>query len=335
MSTHFNNYDKIKSLKLRNRDIKIIILLTVIISLITATFILRPFNKEVVNLDKFADYYSEEGTYEDGFLLLSSNYYSKKMIYNIKYKKIEILELEDKFQMPVKKIYTVISGDTLSGIAVKEGVALSVLRNNNPEVTSNLKVGQELIIPSINGIYYKVKRGDSLSKIAYKFRVELSDIKLYNELEKEELSIGQELFLKDPDTDILNSIISLFKMPIRYTGISSPFGNRFHPILKRYILHSGVDLRARYISVSASKSGVVTYAGYSEGYGKLVKIKHPDGYETRYAHLNKIYVKKGQKVRVGQKIAQSGMTGRVTGPHLHFEIRKNGKPLNPMKYIEK
>lgn len=336
MSVYLNEYEN-KSGKLKNRDVKILVLLTVVISLVIGLVMLRPFSKEVVNLDKFADYYTTDETLEDGYLLLKSNYYSNKIVYNIKDRKIEIPEVsdKDKFQMPVKKIYKVVAGDTLSGIAVNQGIALSVLRNNNPGVTSNLRVGQEIIIPSINGIYYKVKKGDSLYKIAYKFRVELADIKLYNELDKEELSIGQELFLKDPDTDVLNNINSLFKMPVRYIGISSPFGNRFHPVLKRYILHAGVDLRARYVPVRAARSGTVIYAGYSRGYGKLIKIRHADGYETRYAHLNKIYVKRGTRVRIGQNIAQSGMTGRVTGPHLHFEIRKNGKPLNPMRYLER
>ncbi len=89
---------------------------------------------------------------------------------------------------------------------------------------------------------------------------------------------------------------------------------------------------ARYVPVTASRSGVVTFVGVAGGYGKLIKIKHSDGYETRYAHLNRIDVKKGQKVSQGQSLGQSGMTGRVTGPHLHFEVRKNGKPVNPMKY---
>lgn len=331
------NENKSNNKKPRNRDFKIIILLTIIIGLIISFVTLRPFSKEVVNLDKFADYYTSDETNEDGYMLLTSNYYSKKIVYNIKEKTVEIQEKDKKeaFQMPVKNIYKVVSGDTLSGIAVNKGVALSVLRNNNPDVTSNLKVGQEIMIPSINGIYYKVKKGDSLYKIAYKFRVELSDIKLYNILETDELSIGQELFLKDPDPDVLNNMSSLFKMPVKYSGITSPFGNRYHPVLKRYILHAGVDLRARYIPVSAARSGVVIFAGYSRGYGKLIKIRHADGYETRYAHLNKIYVKRGTRVRSGKVIAQSGMTGRVTGPHLHFEIRKNGRPLNPMKYLER
>ncbi|MFA6708774.1 MAG: LysM domain-containing protein, partial [Fusobacterium sp.] len=144
------NESKNNNKKPRNRDFKIIILLTIIIGLIISFVTLRPFSKEVVNLDKFADYYTNDETNEDGYMLLTSNYYSKKIVYNIKEKTVEIQEKDKKevFQMPVKNIYKVVSGDTLSGIAVKKGVALSVLRNNNPDITSNLKVGQKIIIPS-------------------------------------------------------------------------------------------------------------------------------------------------------------------------------------------
>lgn len=71
------------------------------------------------------------------------------------------------------------------------------------------------------------------------------------------------------------------------------------------------------------------------GYGKIIIIKHSSGYETRYAHLDKIGVRKGQYVKTGELIGKTGQSGRVTGPHLHFELRKNGKILNPMKYMPK
>ena len=111
----------------------------------------------------------------------------------------------------------------------------------------------------------------------------------------------------------------------RYT---SGFGPRWGTI------HNGTDMAARHGSpILATADGVISFAGWEKGYGKLVKIRHDFGYETRYAHLSKISVKVGQRVSQGKRIGAMGNTGRSTGTHLHYEIRKNGKPTNPMKYI--
>jgi murein DD-endopeptidase MepM/ murein hydrolase activator NlpD len=95
-----------------------------------------------------------------------------------------------------------------------------------------------------------------------------------------------------------------------------------------------MDFRAKYgEAVYAAASGRVIFAGVSGGYGNLIQVKHSNGYITFYGHLSKIYVKQGQKVRRGVLIGRVGATGRVTGPHLHFEIRKNGKAINPLPLI--
>ncbi|WP_339125195.1 M23 family metallopeptidase [Fusobacterium nucleatum] len=125
-----------------------------------------------------------------------------------------------------------------------------------------------------------------------------------------------------------------FAFPVRYAGVTSPFGNRFHPVLKRYILHTGVDLVAKYVPLRASKAGVVTFAGNMSGYGKIIIIKHDNGYETRYAHLSVISTNVGEHVNKGDLIGKTGNSGRTTGAHLHFEIRHNGVPKNPMKYLQ-
>lgn len=125
-----------------------------------------------------------------------------------------------------------------------------------------------------------------------------------------------------------------FAFPVRYAGVTSPFGNRFHPVLKRYILHTGVDLVAKYVPLRASKAGVVTFAGNMSGYGKIIIIKHENGYETRYAHLSVISTNVGEHVNKGDLIGKTGNSGRTTGAHLHFEIRHNGVPKNPMKYLQ-
>jgi len=114
--------------------------------------------------------------------------------------------------------------------------------------------------------------------------------------------------------------------------ISSRFGYRFHPILKRRRLHDGVDVAKPYgTPVYPSRSGRVTQAGWHEGYGQLIEIRHPNGESTRYGHLSKILVKVGQVVSRGKTmIGRVGSTGISTGPHLHFEVRgRNGKAKNP------
>jgi murein DD-endopeptidase MepM/ murein hydrolase activator NlpD len=117
--------------------------------------------------------------------------------------------------------------------------------------------------------------------------------------------------------------------------LTSSFGSRKHPVLKKVLNHAGIDLRAKTgTKVVSTKDGVISFAGRASGYGKLIIIKHSNGYETRYAHLSKIDVKKGQKVKKNEYIALSGATGRVSGPHLHFEIRKNGKVTNPINYLK-
>lgn len=100
--------------------------------------------------------------------------------------------------------------------------------------------------------------------------------------------------------------------------------------------HSGVDLKTKPNDpIYAVGDGVVTMSKNYSGYGKCIIIKHADGTETLYAHNSKNYVKEGEKVKAGQKIALTGRTGRATTEHLHFEVRKNGKPVNPMPLLDK
>ena len=100
-------------------------------------------------------------------------------------------------------------------------------------------------------------------------------------------------------------------------------------------MHNGTDFAAPHgTPIRSTADGVVTYVGWQSAYGRLIKIKHDFGIETRYAHLSKFRVKKGQRVSRGQHIGDMGNTGRSTGTHLHYEIRIGGKPINPMKYIK-
>lgn len=126
-----------------------------------------------------------------------------------------------------------------------------------------------------------------------------------------------------------------FKWPVPgHTRISSPYGNRKHPISGQYRMHSGIDIPAPSgTNIVASDGGTVICASSQGSYGNLVKIKHSNGYETRYAHCSRIVVSNGANVSKGQTIAKVGTTGSSTGNHLHFEVRKDGSAKNPNSYV--
>ncbi len=112
--------------------------------------------------------------------------------------------------------------------------------------------------------------------------------------------------------------------------ITSGFGSRYHPILHRQKMHTGVDIGAGYgAEIRAAGGGEVIFAGYRRGYGNCVIIDHGGGVSTLYGHCSSLGVSAGQQVRQGQAIAHVGSTGLSTGPHLHFEVRHNGSPVNP------
>lgn len=116
--------------------------------------------------------------------------------------------------------------------------------------------------------------------------------------------------------------------------ITSGFGWRLHPILKTSRLHTGIDFRAATATpVAAAQSGTVIIAGWMGGYGNVVVIDHGNGISTLYAHNSDLVVGVGQRVFQGQIIARAGSTGLSTGPHVHFEVRKNGRPVNPTNWI--
>ena len=119
--------------------------------------------------------------------------------------------------------------------------------------------------------------------------------------------------------------------PIEFRRISSHFNRRrFHPILKKNVPHLGTDYAANQGTVvHATARGRVTHAGWNGGYGKMVEISHANGYRTRYAHLSRIHVKKGQRVEQKDLVGRVGATGRATGPHLHYELILNGRHINP------
>jgi murein DD-endopeptidase MepM/ murein hydrolase activator NlpD len=122
--------------------------------------------------------------------------------------------------------------------------------------------------------------------------------------------------------------------PVR-GDISSPFGHREHPRSGRADFHSGIDISTSPgNSVKATADGIVSFAGWSGGSGNLVVVEHGHGFSTFYAHNRKLSVRVGEKVKRGDVISYAGSTGNSTGPHVHYEIWKNGKPVNPRTYLK-
>jgi murein DD-endopeptidase MepM/ murein hydrolase activator NlpD len=117
--------------------------------------------------------------------------------------------------------------------------------------------------------------------------------------------------------------------------VTSAFGlQRMHPLLGRMLPHHGTDYAAPVgTPVYATADGVVSYAGERGGYGLLVEVQHPSGYTTRYAHLSRLAVQQGTPVQQGSVLAYSGMSGLATGPHLHYEVRRHGRPLDPERVL--
>ncbi len=123
--------------------------------------------------------------------------------------------------------------------------------------------------------------------------------------------------------------------PMDYFSISSHFGKRKDPINRRWAMHYGLDLvGAVGTSVFVTAPGTVVKAGFKGKFGKFIEVDHGLGFKTRYGHLNKVLVKRGQKVNYRKKIGLLGNTGRSTGPHLHYEVLHNNNPRNPWRFIK-
>ena len=239
--------------------------------------------------------------------------------------------------------YKLEKNDTLAKIAKKYGISVVDIVDYNNINPKKLKAGSTIFLKGVTLQKYKDVEGRLIAAQQAK-----EDKKKNKNKEKEKEKEKPEKPPKEtkgsppppPPEDNDDGGRSAaysgagFAYPVRYAGVSSPFGNRYHPVLKRYILHTGVDLVAKYVPLRAAKAGVVTFAGNMSGYGKIIIIRHDNGYETRYAHLSVISTNVGEHVNQGDLIGKTGNSGRTTGAHLHFEVRQNGVPKNPMKYLQ-
>ena len=236
---------------------------------------------------------------------------------------------------PLKIVqHTVKSGETLSEIAQMYGVSMDTICGcNRLESYDLVHVGQVLKIPNKDGLLVSVQRGQTLPALAKKYNVAINKIVEENSFANPDfINIGQDIFI--PDAKPLD-IFKGFLWPVHTKNITSGYGWRKDPFYGESQFHQGIDVRANYEWVRASKYGRVSYAGWLGGYGKVVVVTHPGGDKTLYGHLSKITVREGQYVKQGQIIAKSGNTGNSTGPHLHFEIIRKGQHINPYAELKK
>ena len=261
------------------------------------------------------------------------------------------------------EIYEVKSGDTLSTIANSHGLYVKEVLALNSGLSEGtvLQIGDEIIItvPQPELTIKTVEQ--STYEEAYYGEVEY----VYNDswyttksvvLQEEEAGYHEvtamitklngteqsrevinEVVLKEPvckRIEVGTQTPPTYIKPLSGGRQSSGYGMRKAPTKGASTNHRAIDWATPTgTAIWASCGGTVSVAGWQSGYGYVVYINHPDGNQTRYGHLSKILVSSGQKVKQGQKIALSGNTGRSTGPHLHFELRVNGTPVNPYNYI--
>ncbi|WP_304332469.1 M23 family metallopeptidase [Brachyspira innocens] len=235
--------------------------------------------------------------------------------------------------------YIIEEGDNLTVISRKIGANLDTLVSVNKISNANrLRPGQKIIVPNRNGLLYTMKKGESLEDVTERYDVSLKRVLTFNKIsDASNIEAGDDIFLPGAKYTLderIDKFGQMFSLPTTITRISSVFGYRVHPITGVRTKHMGVDIPGRLNTpVYAARKGKVIFAGYSGGYGNLVIVRHDKGYTTYYGHLNSITTKAGANVGVGVMIGRMGSTGRSTGSHLHFEVRRNGVALNPADFI--
>lgn len=233
--------------------------------------------------------------------------------------------------------YRVKKNESYESIAKKLGISIdTIYLVNDIKKKSVLRAGRILVIPNQDGRVISVKKNDSIFKIASRYGIRWEKIADANNLDSSVIYSGMNLFIpgsamttyEKKQFDIINYI-----WPVR-GRINSPFGSRIDPITGVYSFHSGIDIKSkRGTPVKLFADGKVIYTGWQKVYGNFVMIRHDNNLISIYAHLDTISVEKNQTLSQGEYLGKVGSTGRSTGPHLHFELRKNGKLIDPLKYL--
>jgi len=234
--------------------------------------------------------------------------------------------------------YKITKEDTFWNIIAKSSLDIDTLMSvNGLSTPRDITAGKIIYIPNMRGIIVKTSDMKPVYEILknsevreeYVFRVNK-----INGFDKEYIFI--------PSGKLSNLERSLFlgtcfMFPLNDGRRTSGFGSRKNPFDRRSLeFHTGVDIACQTFSkVYAARKGKVAFSGFKDGYGRLVIIRHEFGYNSYYGHLSRALVKEGDEVNTGDFIALSGNTGRTTGPHLHFEVRKEDRPVNPGLLIKR
>jgi murein DD-endopeptidase MepM/ murein hydrolase activator NlpD len=238
--------------------------------------------------------------------------------------------------------------NSAAALAKAYGTTLGAVQATNNNEFVLMYPGMRMTVLNRDGQLYQVhKASETLDQIVAKFQRGAVERQRFKELivrannlpgiallAPYELDKGDRLLIPGVKVNF-----DTYRFPFESQArprISSPFGYRFHPILHKGRFHEGLDIPKPYgTPVYPARSGRIIEAGWHEGYGQLIEIRHKNGESTRYGHLSKMYVHPGQMVQANKTlIGRVGSTGLSTGPHLHFEIRdKNGKAVNPMASI--
>ncbi|MBN2401122.1 MAG: peptidoglycan DD-metalloendopeptidase family protein [Spirochaetes bacterium] len=229
--------------------------------------------------------------------------------------------------------YKVKKDDNFWKILSKSSLNIDTLSSVN-SLSSPMDVfpGKEIFLSNMRGIIHKVNSNETIGDISKKYNTEKEYICIVNKIC--ENIIGKE-YLFIPSGELSNIERSLFlgvgfASPLKHYTRTSGFGNRVDPINKQFRFHAGLDLACPVGSkVYAARKGRVIFSGYNGGYGLLIILKHEHGYLTYYGHLKKAFIKEGDIIARGALLGLTGNSGRSTGPHLHFEVRKEARPVNP------
>ena len=266
----------------------------------------------------------------------------------------EVLPAREPASRPLFFRYEVQTGDTVSGIADRFGISSSYILWNNIDIIDDadvLRVGEQIQVPSVPGIIHGVRVGETLYEIAQRYDANVADIIGANKL-------GADGFIRADSTILVpgGRMIVTVAPTIRPTATPTPvrvaaparvatpapgynfiwptvdtitsYFGRSHPL--------GIDIRAPVgTPIKAAADGKVIFVGGARccSYGLYVEVKHDGGFTSLYAHLRDFAVASGDEVKAGQVVGFAGLTGRTTGPHLHFEIELNGVRRNPLVYL--
>lgn len=313
----------------------------------------------------------EDKDFEDFELGIMSMHFTEKVeiveayLPQSQLKPVEQAIVELTIEQETVGTYEVVAGDTLSGIALKVNIPMEdivAMNDSLADINTTIRVGQELIItvpePEVSverrevNYYEEIYEADVIyidkdNWYTYQTNIVRQPSAGFRKIVAQEDYVNDTLISRDIlKEEVVQEAVAMivergtivpptYIKPISGGYASSGFGRRKAPTKGASTYHKGQDWAVPVgTTVVASSGGRVSKAGWGSGYGYVVYIDHPDGRQTRYAHLSKILVKVGDYVKQGQRIALSGNTGITSGPHVHFEMLIGGKQVNPMNYLK-